>query len=269
MKIILVLMLSFAAITPHPPIIIPTIGRENINIVKKTVEAMEKLEKKIRRIKPEIIIIISPHGLIFSDAFCLNLSEKYYGNFEQFGDLTTKMEFSGNLELTHKIREKTETILPVTMVSEPNLDHGTLVPLYFLTKNLKSFSIIPIGYSLLDYQKHLEFGEKLKEEIMLSNKKIAVIASGDLSHRLTFDAPAGYSPQGKIFDKKLIDLLKKRTVKQILNLDPKLVEMAGECGLRSIIILLGILKNLKYQPELLSYEGPFGVGYLVMNFKFT
>ncbi|MGC9048822.1 MAG: AmmeMemoRadiSam system protein B [Patescibacteria group bacterium] len=262
-------MLSFTAITPHPPIIIPTIGKENLIIVKKTIKALEKLEKKIAAVSPEIIIIISPHGPIFSDAFCFNAAEKYFGNFQQFGDLTTKMEFNGNLELIYKIREKTETALPTTMVSEPNLDHGVLVPLYYLTKNLQNFSIIPIGYSFLDFQKHLKFGEKIKEEIMLSNKKVAVIASGDLSHRLTFDAPAGYSPQGKIFDKKLIDLLKKKSVNQILKLDSNLIEEAGECGLRSILILLGIIKNFNYQPELLSYEGPFGVGYLVMNFKLT
>lgn len=260
-------MLSFAAITPHPPIIIPTIGKENLKLVKKTIEAMETLGQKLNRVNPDIIIIISPHGPIFTDAFCLNLSEKYFGNFTAFGDLITKLEFNGNLDIVYKIREKTEIVVPTTMISEPNLDHGILVPLYYLTKNLKNFSIIPIGYSFLDYKKHLEFGEKIKEEIILSNKKIAVIASGDLSHRLTFDAPAGYSPQGKIFDKKLINLLKKKSINQILNLNPNLIEEAGECGLRSILILLGVIKNLNYQPELLSYEGPFGVGYLVMNFK--
>lgn len=260
-------MLSFAAITPHPPLIIPTIGRDNIHIVKKTIEAMEKLEKRIRQISPDIIIVISPHGQIFADAFCLNLSEKYFGNFTAFGDLTTKLEFNGNLDLAYKIREKTEVVMPTTMISEPNLDHGALVPLYFLTPNIKNFSIIPISYSFLDYQKHIDFGEKIKEEIMSSGKKIAVIASGDLSHRLTFDAPAGYSPQGKLFDKKLIDLLKKKSVNQILKLEPKLVEEAGECGLRSILILLGIIKDLNYQPKVLSYEGPCGVGYLVMDYE--
>jgi AmmeMemoRadiSam system protein B len=262
-------MLSFAAITPHSPVIIPTIGKEKLDIVKKTVFAMQTLEEELRKIQPEIIVIISPHGQIFKDVFCLNLAEKYYGNFQSFGDFQTKLEFNGNLELTYKIREKTETSLPLTMISELNLDHGVLVPLYYLCKNLKDFSILPISYSFLDFQKHIEFGEEIKEEIMLSEKKIAVIASANLSHRLTFDAPAGYSPSGKIFDGKLVEFLLKKSINQILNLDPKLIEEAGECGFRSILILLGIIKNLNYTPELLSYEAPFGVGYLVMNFKFS
>ncbi len=281
-------MLCFAAITPHPPIIIPTIGRDNLETVKKTVRAMEKLSLKFSQAQPEVVIIISPHGEIFPKAFSLNLSQEYLGSFKNFGDLATRIKFKGDLELIYKIKERFETssslprpaspspaggrqagLLPLTMITEPNLDHGTLVPLYYLIQKLKDFSIIPISYSLLDYQKHLGFGQILKEEIVLSNKKVAVIASGDLSHRLTKKAPGGYSPQGKTFDQELIKLIKSKKTDQILKLDQNLIDEAGECGLRSIIILLGILKDLNYQPEILSYEGPFGVGYLVANFKFN
>jgi len=124
-----------------------------------------------------------------------------------------------------------------------------------------------MSYSLLDFKTHYVFGQKLKEIIFSSNKKIALIASGDLSHRLTFDAPAGYSPQGRIFDEQLIKFLRKKAFKKIVNFDSSLVEEAGECGLRSILILLGVLDQVNYKPEILSYEGPFGVGYLVANFK--
>jgi len=259
--------LVFASICPHPPLIIPTIGQENLKLVEKTTRAMKRLERKIKRAQPEIILTISPHGPLFADAFTLNLSDKFIAEFKNFGDFSTHLEFKGNLDLAYKIRESLETKLPLTMVTEPILDHGSAVPLYYLTSKLKNFSIIPITYSLLDYQMHLEFGRQLKEIIASDLKRIAIVASGDLSHRLTFDAPAGYSPQGIVFDQKLISLLKKRAVKKILELDQKLIEEAGECGLRSILILLGILEGVSYQLQILSYEGPFGVGYLVANFK--
>ena len=60
----------------------------------------------------------------------------------------------------------------------------------------------------------------------------------------------------------------KKDIKGILNLDLDFVEAAGECGLRSILILLGALDGLNWKPEILSYEAPFGVGYLVTNIKF-
>lgn len=258
--------LVFSAITPHPPIIIPTIGQENLPLVKKTIEAMEKLEKEFSRLKPETMIIISPHGTVCADAFSINFSEIYEGNFNQFGDFSTNLKFNPDLEFLHRLKERLEQNLPVILVKEENLDHGSLVPLYFLTKNIKP-NLVPIGYSFLDFESHLKFGRIVKEEILNSKRKIAIVASGDLSHRLTPDAPGGYSPQGGVFDKRLIELLKKMDVKGILEMDKNLIEEAGECGLRSFLILLGILEKINVKPELYSYEAPFGVGYLVMQFK--
>jgi MEMO1 family protein len=100
-----------------------------------------------------------------------------------------------------------------------------------------------------------------------TEENIVLVASGDLSHRLTAEAPSGYSPKGKEFDKFLINHLENNEVGEIINLDSSLVEEAGECGLRSIIILLGALSFSKYKFEKLSYEGPFGVGYLVGRFR--
>ncbi|MFA5128628.1 MAG: AmmeMemoRadiSam system protein B [Patescibacteria group bacterium] len=261
-------MLTFAAITPHPPILIPTIGRENTKIIKKTAEAMEELEKKLFEAKPDIIIVISPHGVLLPDAFSINLNPEYVSNLEEFGDFSTKIKFKTNTALAFRIKELMEDKnIPLTLTSNVFLDHGVVVPLYFLTKRLSKVSILPISYSLLDFKTNFNFGDILKEIILNEDKKIAVIASGDLSHCLTKDAPAGYSPRGKEFDDKLIELITNKNTAGILKLDTDLVEKAGECGLRSILILLGLLERINYTPEILSYEGPFGVGYLVANFK--
>ncbi|MBI4779275.1 MEMO1 family protein, partial [Candidatus Falkowbacteria bacterium] len=122
-------------------------------------------------------------------------------------------------------------------------------------------------YSGLDLAAHYDFGKMIKSKLLNSNVRVAVIASGDLSHRLSKNAPAGYSPKGKKFDKKLIDNLLEKQTNEIIKLKPELIAEAGECGLKSIVILLGILDGMKYEPRLLSYESPFGVGYLTMSFK--
>ncbi|MBI5765815.1 AmmeMemoRadiSam system protein B [Candidatus Falkowbacteria bacterium] len=259
--------LVFAAITPHPPILIPTIGKEELEKITNTKKALETMEQDLYAAKPDILIIISPHGEIQADAFTINLCGEFEINFENFGDFSTKINIKGDMVLLTDGKEKLSDKFPLNVISEAKLDHGVGIPFFYLGQHLKNIGLIPIYFSLLDNQTHLEFGKSLKELIMSSDKRIAVIASGDLSHCLTENAPLPFNPEGKNFDEKLIELLKNRDAQGIVNLDPKLIDNAAECGLRSFIIMLGILNNINYQTEILSYEAPFGVGYLVANFK--
>ncbi|MCX6742658.1 MAG: AmmeMemoRadiSam system protein B [Candidatus Parcubacteria bacterium] len=260
-------MIVFSAICPHPPILIPAIGKDNLDKIKNTVKALKNLETDLYASKPDVILVISPHGEIIPDAFSINLNSNYSADFEEFGDFTTKMEFKSSPMLVLHLKERVENQFPLVLSSADKLDHGASVPLFYLTKHLKDIEIIPLSYCLLDYDKHFQFGQLLKKELVKSDKRVAIIASGDMSHVLTKDAPAGYSPKGAEFDAKLVSLLKRKDMRGILQLDHKLIEEAAECGLRSFLILLGIIEEYKFEVEVLSYEGPFGVGYLVANFK--
>lgn len=257
----------FSAITPHAPILIPAIGKENLDKLQKTSESFKKLEEDLYASKAETLIIISPHGLIQGESFTMNLNPEFEIQFEDFGDFVTNQKLKGDVGLAYKIRESLETKAPLQLISEEKLDHGCGVPIHLLTQHLPKIKILPIYYSGLSLESHFEFGMLLKKELIKHKEKIAIIASGDLSHRLTKDAPGGYSPKGPKFDKKLIDLIREKKIGEIVELDNNLISQAGECGLKSIIILLGILNEVNYKPEILSYEGPFGVGYLTANFK--
>ena len=256
----------FAAITPHSPILIPSIGKENTAKLEETIKSFEKLEEDLLRAKPDTILIISPHGKIQDSAFTMNLNTEFEANLEEFGDFSNKTTFTGDYGLAYKIREKLETKAPLQLMSEKNLDYGSLVPLSLLTKNIPKIKIIPLTYSGLSLQEHFYFGELLKEELLSNNEKIAIIASGDLSHSLDKNSPAPYSSKGKKFDTKLIEYLKENDTRSILRMKENLITESNQCGLKSILILLGILSKIKHTPKMLSYEHPFGVGYMVMNF---
>ncbi|MFA5052176.1 MAG: AmmeMemoRadiSam system protein B [Patescibacteria group bacterium] len=262
-------MIVFSAITPHPPILIPDIGKGNLRFVKKTSDAMHRLSQDLYASKPDTIVIISPHGTMHADAFSLNMSSDFEVHFKEFGDLKTKMTFKGDVRLIHHYKEILESQLRIVLTNSSELDHGTGVPLYLLTHQapLKNFSIIPMSYSLLDYDNHYRFGISLQHDMLNDTKRIAIIASGDLSHRLTEDAPAGYSHWAKKFDETLVNKISLKDTEGILKLDADFVEEVGECGLRSIIMLLGMLNTVSYEPDVYSYEGPFGVGYMVANLK--
>jgi len=260
-------MLVFGAIVPHPPLLIPSIGKENLEKLQKTIASFDLLEKELNQAKPDTIIIITPHGEMNHNAFTINTNQSYTAKFEEFGDFSTKLEFKSDLNFIMELKRKYESSMPIQLISQENLDHGVSVPLYYLTREYKDARIVPINYSMLSYDKHIEFGKLIKEAAFSLDKRYAIIASGDLSHKLTMKAPAGFSSRAKEFDKKLIQLLKKKNIDAILNMDQNLIEQAGECGLRSILILLGAIKDMKYEFEVLSYESPFGVGYLVGQMK--
>ncbi len=206
--------LIFAAICPHPPIILPPVGsEEDRKQVKNTIEALENLGKKLKEANPDLIIISSPHP-----------------------------------------------------------DWGFSVPLYFLTPNFKG-EIKQILIGLESPEFYFKEGQTLYTNLSgghssAETKNVALIASGDLSHCLREDGPYGFNPDGPKFDRDLIEALKKKDIERILKLDDMYPE-AGECGLRSFCFLLGILEESKidYKPEILSYEYPFGVGYLVVDFE--
>lgn len=257
----------FSAIVPHSPILIPSIGKENTERLKITLASLKKLEEDLAASLPDTIFIISPHGIIQQEVFTINLSPEFICNFEEFGDFATKQTYNGDIGLSHKIRESLETKAPLQMTSEPNLDYGSSIPLLLLAKKLTDFKIIPLHYSGLDLNAHFELGRLLKREFLLNQNKIAIIASGDLSHKLDKNSPGGYSPKGKKYDKKITEYLSKNNVPEIINFDLDLAASAGECGLKSFVIMLGILNGINYQAKMLSYEAPFGVGYAVMNYK--
>lgn len=261
-------MIRFVAITPHPPIIVPTIGRSNLNLCRKTVNAMKQIGEKFRAVKADTVVVISPHGPVQYDKFMINYSPILKGDLSQFGD-QRKFVFENDRELIDEIvSEVRASKLPVGLVRELELDHGVLVPLYYLiSEKDTSYNprLVHMSFSMLPLEYHFQFGKALGKILQNSSRIVSFIASGDLSHRVTPDAPAGYSPQGRTFDRKLVDLLRQKNIEGILNLDFDFVQEAGECGLRSIVMMLGAISNLRWEVRSANYEAPFGVGYLVAN----
>ena len=214
---------------------------------------------------------------MFSDAIAISNEEKIKGNLIKFRDFETNIELEIDKEFNDELLNlcKSENISATGIDSnllrrfnkDYELDHGTMVPMYFINKYYTDYKLVHITYSILNDIELYKFGMAIQKTAKNLNKNTVIIASGDLSHRLTEDGPYEYSPQGAKFDKELIENLENGNVVNIFNMDNCMIEEAGECGLRSLYILLGAMEGNSIQGELLSYEGPFGVGYGVMKFK--
>lgn len=263
---------------PHPPIIVPEVGKGEEEKIKNTSIACNKISEEIEAIKPDTIILVTPHGPVFSDAIALATESTIAGNLLKFGAPEVEIKLDINLSLTEKIAEYAErdNILTANIDSKLaesygfsySLDHGGLIPLYFVNQKYTNYKLVHITYGMLSNIELYRFGMGIKKAVEDTNTKAVFIASGDLSHKLSKDGPYEYSPDGKKFDQKLISLLKEGNILDIFNLDFDLIENAGECGLRSIYTMLGAMNGCSIKGEILSYEGTFGVGYGVMKFDF-
>jgi len=257
-------MIVFAAFTPHTPLLLPPIGKESLQKMSSTADAMDRLGDELRAAKPDTIVIVSAHATQHDGAFSANLHDSYLVDLRDFGDLTTTAEFEPNLSLIDAIqRSVRHERIPFTLDSDATLDYGTAVPLVALDAKAQ---IVPISYSNLSPKDHFAFGKALKDVLANRKERIAVIASGDLSHALTSDAPAGYRPEGEIFDAAVRQAVVQASASQLLTLEEEVVEKAEECAYRPLLVLFGILDQVPAEPEVLSYEHPFGVGYLVAQF---
>lgn len=261
-----------SALFPHPPLAVEEIGGRELKKAQKTVQGFKNTAQQIAEFDDlDLLVFITPHGPVFRSAASIIVRDELYGDFRDFSNPQIKFKEKSDTVFSEKLYENAKKDdLPLQILKKEDLlnygidnelDHGIMVPLYYLEKAGIDLPIIPISIGFISYQELYELGKKIAETADEEGYNIAVIASGDLSHRLKKGAPAGYHPDAHLFDEKLIELLESKDFAGILNLDQDLVEKAGECGLRPIIMMLGSISDKNVDVELNSYEGPFGVGY--------
>lgn len=261
-----------AFIVPHPPIIIPEIGRGQEIKTQKTLDAYEEVAKRVEKLQPDTIVLTTPHSIIYSDYIHLSPGRKADGSFRDFGASNVKMAVDYDEELVQAIISKAEEkgISAGTKGERSKLlDHGTMVPLYFVNQRYTRYKLVRIGLSGLSLLTHYEFGHSIAMAVQESDKRVVLIASGDLSHKLKEDGPYGLSREGPIFDEEITEAMAVGDFLKFLSFDENFCDAAAECGLRSFIIMAGALDGKAVKSELLSYEGPFGVGYSVAAYEIT
>jgi len=256
--------LVFSAIAPHPPIMVPEVGRESIAGVVDSIDAMAELTRRLIDSGAESVVFISPHAPLEVDSFVAYDGPEVYADFANFRAPETSFAVGIDEELLAAIkRAAAAENYSVSSLREHDLDHGTAVPLYFLLQNGWKGRVVTLGYSFLSNEDHLRFGSCIRNAVDEVGRRVAFIASGDLSHRLKPQAPAGYNPDAHVFDEQVVDALRSNVPQRIVNIDHNLRKLAGECGYRSMLVAIGASSDLPLSCEVLNYEAPFGVGYLV------
>jgi AmmeMemoRadiSam system protein A/AmmeMemoRadiSam system protein B len=256
--------LVFAGIAPHPPIMVPEVGRDAIAEVRNSIDGMADLARRIIASEAETVVLISPHAPLETSAFVAYDGPQLYGDFANFRAPTATAHAELDDELLIEItRVAAEQELVVMRIRGFDLDHGTAVPLYFLQRHGWNGRVVALGYTFLSSEAHLRFGKCVRAAIEKLGRRVAFVASGDLSHRLKPGAPAGYNSEAHLFDEEVVAAIRACQVNRIVDIDQDLRRTAGECGYRSMLVAIGVTEGTDSKCEVISYEAPFGVGYLV------
>ncbi len=262
-------MIKAAFMLPHPPIIVPEIGKGEEKKVQKTVAAYHAAARRIADLKPDTIILTSPHQILYSDYFHISPGKSASGDFAQFRAPQVQMQVRYDTEFVNQLCKLADAAdFPAGTEGERDrrLDHGTMVPLYFVNQYLKEYQLVRIGLSGLPLKMHYQLGQYIQEVDKLLKRTTVLIASGDLSHRLKEDGPYGYQKEGPEYDSRIMEVMGTADFGALFQFPENLCEKAGECGHRSFTIMAGALDKRKVEAELLSYEGVFGVGYGICSY---
>ena len=261
-----------AVMVPHPPIIIPEIGCGEEVKARKTSDSYRKAAEKIAEWRPDTVIVVSPHSVMYADYFHISPGTGAKGDFGQFRAPQVKFRVDYDTEFVKVLVQEAEARdIPAGTLGEreKRLDHGTMVPLYFLDQYIQDYRIVRIGLSGMPLTVHYELGECIRKTAELLDREVVIIGSGDLSHKLKEDGPYGFQKEGPEYDERIMDVMGRGAFGELFDFSEDFCDKAAECGHRSFTIMAGALDGLKVKTERLSHQGTFGVGYGICIYEVT
>jgi len=257
---------SRAVFMCHAPIVIPPIGGDRSAQCAATTEAMEVAARAVADAKPDRVILLDPHLNRYPSAYaCVSMPEALKGGFKAFGRSDLKLEFPLDRDFhAYLANSAKDNEFSIETLELDELDHGATVPLWFLAETGYKGPVCVIGFPWKTPQHtHNEFGRFLKLACGRYEGSVAIIASGDMSHRLQYGAPSGYHPSAHMFDKTFKEYVEAGELEKASHIPLDLRDLAAEDSSESMAIAAGALGGSSPSAKVLSYEAPFGVGYLV------
>lgn len=254
---------------PHPPLIIPAVGRGEEEKIQETVDAYRTVSHRIKELEPDVLIVSSPHAPLFYDVFHVSVDRSFSGSMKDFYAPQETVVAPGDVELAQAIIAAAEEAdIPAGPYGGHHLplDHASFIPLWFLQQAGFTAPIVLMGFSGQSFAVHYRLGHIIDETADALGRRAVWIASGDLSHKQKADGPYGFVPEGPEFDRQICDIFARGALDEMADLDEKFTDRAAECGLRSFMLMAGALEGKCYEAELLSHSAIFGVGYGVASF---
>ncbi len=262
--------LRYACVSPHPPVIVHEVGRGRERETGRTIGSLQQVASELAAHRPETVLIVSPHGPIRYEAMGVLTAPTSFGDFSEWGAPTVELFFENDTEAVALLKEEASLAgVPLVPIEQWPLDWGCTVPLYYLQEGMAGARLVPMTISFLSARQHHALGHAVARALTRLGKRSAIICSADLSHALKPGAPNGYNPAGPEFDERFCRAVAAWDVDWVLNADVNFRRNAAEDAVPQMSFLMGALSGYDVEPRVLSYEGPFGVGYMVAAIDIT
>lgn len=223
---------------------------------------MQEVAARAVALRPDGVVVISPHSPRRHGAFGLWHGEQLRGSLAAFGAAGSEFELPIDVELRSRVAAECKAEGCATWaIREAELDHGAVVPLWFLVAAGWKGPTLVISLNHPGEGGLTGLGRAIRGAARALSRRVVVIASGDMSHRLLPGAPCGFEPRAGDFDRELIDLLRRGEYRKLERIEPGLQDLAAEDALDSTLVAVAAGDWSSTGHRVLSYEGPFGVGY--------
>jgi aromatic ring-opening dioxygenase LigB subunit len=259
---------ALCGLLPHPPVAIPEVGREQSGRCRATTQACRHFAERLVESRPRRVVLVSPHAPRHADAFGLSCGPRLQGDLGEFYASAVEVDLPTDEELAEVVERAADREgVPCWRFSGAALDHGSVVPLSFLVRAGWSGPTLVTSLPWSPGPERLTaFGRALARAAQELAGSTALVASGDMSHRVLPGAPAGYHPRAAAFDERLREFVEAGALEDLARIDPRWREQVAEDVVDSATVVVAALPPRRQGTRVLSYEHPFGVGYLVAVF---
>ena len=261
-----------AVMVPHPPILLPEVGRGEEKKIAASDRAYREAAAFIAALRPDTLILSSPHAEMYADYFHISPGRGARGDMGQFRAPQLRFDVSYDTAFTEALSELADREgFPAGPLGRRNaaLDHGTMIPIYYVNQCFTDYRLVRIGLSGLPLSDHYRLGQMVQRVAEELDRRVVFIGSGDLSHKLLEAGPYGYVPEGPAYDERIMDVMGRAAFDELLDFGESFCEKAAECGHRSFCIMAGALDGKSVEAQSLSHEGTFGVGYGICTYRVT
>jgi len=254
---------------PHPKLAVPAGTRGEDKTIPKTLAAFDAVAEEIAYLRPDNIIFLTPHNIVYDDYFHISPGNSAKGTCDRFGSKNVKLiaNYDPNFAavISH-VSGKYGISAKTLGEKRAPLDHGVMVPLWHINRRYSQFKTIRISASKLDDKSHYKLGQVLGEAAANIGRRTVVIACGNLSRRPMERGKSTYVAEALEYDNEILNIFAAGAFNRLFSVPENIREGADECGHDVFTMLAGCLDRKQVRAEVLSYENPVGEGYVVASF---